>query len=640
MMPTPPTHDPAGRPDAPPALDGALSCRALLEAAYDGVFVCDADDRFVYVNPALEAITGRSAAELLGRSVADAVAPDDLAAAPLRREEARRLGRLRTDRVITRPDGTRVEVEVGVAALDDGNILCTVRDVTRHRQAERELREREQRFHGIFDAAFQFIGLLSPDGILLEANRTALDVIAARAEDVVGLPFWDTPWWTHSAAVRQRLREAVAEAAGGALVRFETETVSAAGQTVNVDFSLKPMRDAEGRVVLLIPEGRDITEAKRTAARLHESEETFRRAFEYSGIGMALVGLDGRFQRVNRALCQIVGYDEAELLGLTFQAITHPDDLDTDLALARELAAGERESYALEKRYIRRDGDLVWILLHGSLVRGDAGEPRFFIAQVQDVTARKASEAALAQRTAELAHSNAELEQFAYVASHDLQEPLRAVASFTALLAERYGDRLDERAHAWIRHAAEGARQMQSLIADLLALSRVGSEARPFVATDLDAVLAETLRALAPVVAESGAVITADSLPTVSGDPRQLGQLLQNLLGNALKFRRADAPPRIHVGAWLDDDVWTLSVRDDGIGVDPRFVDRIFVIFKRLHTRDEYPGTGIGLAICKKIVERHGGRIWVEPVDGGGADFRFTIPRLRPAATAAAVDGA
>lgn len=603
--------------------------RALVESAHDGVFVCDAQNRFVLVNAAFETICGRSSAELLGRSVADVVAPDDLAATPLRRAEVERVGLLETERWLLRPDGTRVRVEVGAVLLANGEVQCAVRDVTARRRVEDDLRERERRFHGIFDSAFQFVGLLAPDGTVVEANRTALEFAGVGAEAVVGRPFWETPWWRHSEAERLRLQEAVAAAADGAFVRYETEHVGADGRSINIDFSLKPIRDADGRVVLLIPEGRDVTEAKRTAARLRESEELFRKAFEHSGIGMALVGLDGRWLRVNRALCQIVGYEPEELLALSFQDITHPDDVGADLALAEELVAGTRESYQLEKRYVHRDGHLVWIRLNGSLVRDESGAARFFIAQIEDVTARQESEAALRRRTAELARSNEELEQFAYVASHDLQEPLRAVASFTSLLAERYGDRLDERAHTWIHYAVDGARQMQVLISDLLALSRVGSRARPFAPTRLDVVVAEVLRSLAPAIEQAGGEITVAPLPIVEGDASQLAQLFQNLLANAVKFHRADTAPRVHVSVAGTDEEWIFSVRDNGIGVEPRFAERIFVIFKRLHTREEYPGTGIGLAICKKIVERHGGRIWIEPAEGGGADVRFSLPRAR-----------
>ena len=243
-----------------------------------------------------------------------------------------------------------------------------------------------------------------------------------------------------------------------------------------------------------------------------------------------------------------------------------------------------------------------------------------------DITERKQAEEDLAEKARELARSNAELEQFAYVASHDLQEPLRMVASFTQLLAERYQGRLDEKADQYIGFAVEGASYMQSLIDDLLSYSRVTSRARPFQPTDCAAVLQKALANLRVAIAESKAEINAGPLPTLMADGNQLVQLLLNLIGNAIKFH-GDKPPQISVSARLEGETWVFAVKDNGIGIDPRYFERIFVIFQRLHSRrSAYPGTGIGLAICKKVVERHGGRIWLESTPGEGTTFFFTLP--------------
>jgi signal transduction histidine kinase len=230
------------------------------------------------------------------------------------------------------------------------------------------------------------------------------------------------------------------------------------------------------------------------------------------------------------------------------------------------------------------------------------------------------------QAQEELARSNRDLEQFAYVASHDLQEPLRMVATYTQLLAERYKGKLDENADKYIHYAVDGALRMQTLVEDLLGFSRVGRQGVEIKATDCNAVVATVLQNLQTAIAESGAQVICDRLPIVIVDSAQLAQVMQNLIGNAIKFRGSD-PPVVHVSVQSQGKDWLFSIADNGIGIDPEHAELIFVIFKRLHTHAEYPGSGIGLAICKKIIEQHGGRIWVESQLGKGSTFKFTLPQ-------------
>jgi PAS domain S-box-containing protein len=252
------------------------------------------------------------------------------------------------------------------------------------------------------------------------------------------------------------------------------------------------------------------------------------------------------------------------------------------------------------------------------------------LASVADAMAqgleRLRAEMALEHRADELARSNAELERFAYVASHDLQEPLRMVASYTQLLARRYQDKLDADANEFIGYAVDGVTRMQALINDLLAYSRVGTRGKEFAVTRLDECLQRALANLRLAVEQSGASVSHDALPTVVGDEGQLAQVFQNLVGNALKFR-GTAAPKVHVSARkLEGGAWEVCVRDNGIGIAPEYFDKVFVIFQRLHTRSDYSGNGIGLAICKKIVERHGGTIWIESQPPSGTAVHFTLP--------------
>jgi signal transduction histidine kinase/DNA-binding response OmpR family regulator len=229
------------------------------------------------------------------------------------------------------------------------------------------------------------------------------------------------------------------------------------------------------------------------------------------------------------------------------------------------------------------------------------------------------------ERTAELQRSNAELEQFAYVASHDLQEPLRKVVGYTQLLGKRYRGQLDANADEFITYAVDAASRMQLLIQDLLTYSRVGRLQKELTPVDCETLLKQVLHTLQPLIEDNGALVTHDPLPTVPADAGQFAQLFQNLIGNAIKFH-GDQPPQVHVGAAHDEQACVFSVRDNGIGIEPQYADRIFRMFQRLHRREAYPGTGIGLAICQKIVQRHGGHIWVESQPGQGATFYFTIP--------------
>ena len=322
---------------------------------------------------------------------------------------------------------------------------------------------------------------------------------------------------------------------------------------------------------------------------------------------------------VNRETERLFGYHRDELLGQSIEMLVpaqlrarHPDLRATFHAnpQARPMGAG-RDLFGR-----RKGGGEIPVEI--GLTPVDTDEGTFVLATVVDIGPRKQAEE-------ELRRSNEELERFAYVASHDLQEPLRTVASYVQLLSRRYRDRLDGDAMDFIDFAVGGVRRMQHLIEDLLAFSRVGTRGAPLVPTGLPAVLRATLDTLHAALEESGAEVTADEMPTVVADAGQVAQLLTNLIGNALKFRGAE-PPRVHVGAERIDRMWSISVRDNGIGIAPEYFDRIFVIFQRLHSREEYAGTGVGLAICKKIVERHGGRIWVESTLGQGARFTFTLP--------------
>jgi PAS domain S-box-containing protein len=355
-----------------------------------------------------------------------------------------------------------------------------------------------------------------------------------------------------------------------------------------------------------------------------------------------IVDWTGRIVFVNRPTETWFGYRREELIGQKVEVLVperHRSAHSGNRAgfisqpRARPMGAG-LELYARRKDETEFPVDVnLWPL--------ERGGGLFILAAIRDMTEHKKLQTQLANEhrellrarqelektVAELKRSNAELEQFAYVASHDLQEPLRMVASYTQLLAKRYKGKLDTDADEFIGYAVDGANRMQRLINDLLAYSRVTTQGHGFELVDCHAVLEEVLGDLRLAIDESRAVVTHDVQLTVMADRVQLGQVFQNLIGNAIKFRGQE-PSWVHLSAERKDADWQFSIRDNGIGIDPQYADRIFVVFQRLHNREEYPGTGIGLAICKKIIERHGGCIWVKSQLGKGATFYFTLPAV------------
>ena len=395
------------------------------------------------------------------------------------------------------------------------------------------------------------------------------------------------------------------------------------GHYVPVLARMHVVRDAAGQPIRVSGANLDLTERKRAEAELRASEETFRSLFELSPYGMVRNRMDGGFCDVNRAFLDIVAYTREQLLRLSYWDLTPRSYAEQEAAQLSELDT--RHAYGpYEKDYIHRSGRLVPVRLRGVRIIGSDGQP-YIWSIVEDITEQRAVDQAMRQASAELARSNADLEQFAYVASHDLREPLRMVSAYVGLLERRFGDVLGQDGREFVAFARDGAQRMDRLICDLLDYSRVKRMGDDIVATSAEAAVAAVLQNLQVVIARDGAEVAVDPLPMVRAAPVQLQRLFQNLIGNALKYRDPECPPRIRISAEVTDGVVRFSVADNGIGIDPQYHERVFGIFQRLHTRQEYDGTGIGLAVCRSILERHGGRIWVDSTPGEGSTFRFTL---------------
>lgn len=336
--------------------------------------------------------------------------------------------------------------------------------------------------------------------------------------------------------------------------------------------------------------------------------------------------LEGKLWTWNRAAECMFGYTAEEALGRHVSFLIPSDRMEEENEMLARIARGDRVEHYRTRR-LRKDGDVLDISLTASPVRDEEGRVIGVSSIARDISGEIRTERELARQSEELRRSNAELERFTHVASHDLQEPLRMITSYVQLLERRYKGRLDQDADEFIAYAVQGADRMKQLIQGLLAYARVNTRGDAFEEVRLGEVLDEVVQVLQVAIAESGAVLTRDPLPTVLADPTQMGQLLQNLVANALKFRGA-GPPVLHVSAERREGEWIVSIRDNGIGIEPVYFDRIFIVFQRLHGMSEYSGTGLGLALCKKIVERHGGRIWVESQPGQGSIFSFSLPDL------------
>src|SRR5919109_304268 len=350
--------------------------------------------------------------------------------------------------------------------------------------------------------------------------------------------------------------------------------------------------------------------------QFQRSETLFRGLLESAPDAMVITNSAGHIVLVNRQLEEMFGYQRHELLEHPVEMLMPERFRDAHLEHRAQYACDPQTRSmggSLELYGLRKDGSEFSVEISLSPLVSDEG--MLVSSAIRDVTKRKRTEDALRRSAADLARSNAELEQFAYVASHDLQEPLRAVSGCVQMLQQRYQGQLDAQADELIAHTVDGSSRMQTLIRDLLAYARVSTRGRELEPIDSEAILKEALSNLATVIQESEGVVTHAPLPTVAADPTQLLQVFQNLIGNAIKYR-GDRPPEVHIDAEHLAGEWQFTVRDNGIGIEPQYFERIFGIFQRLHTRKEYPGTGIGLALCKKIIERHGGRIWVVSQSG------------------------
>lgn len=537
-----------------------------------------------------------------------------------------------------RKDGRQICVSLNFSPIKDtaGGLIgvSTIgHDITKYKAREDEIKHLSRQNELILESVDEGILGLDSQGNHTFINSAAADMLGYARDELFGKhshPLWHhtradgSPYPENECHVYQTLRD-------GVIRRIDHEFFwKKDGTSFPVEYDTTPILEGEtitGTVVAF----RDITERKRVEEALRESEEKYKALVENANSIILKIDTEANITFFNEFAQQFFGFGKEEIISRNVINTIVPEIDSTGRNLAdmvREVLAHPELYQTNENENIKKSGERAWVLWKNSITHDREGKFCGFLCVGQDITDRKRAEEALSRALTELERSNSELKEFAYVASHDLQEPLRMVSSFLQLVEAKYKGKLDEKADRYIAFAVDGALRMQRLIEDLLEYSRLFRETE-FKPVDLNQVMTQTLANLSAVVRESGAVVTSDDLPTVSGNETQLMQLFQNLISNAIKFRKPDIPPLVHVTAGKKGNQWLFSVRDQGIGIGPEYFDRIFQIFQRLHTREEYPGTGIGLTLCKKIVEFHHGRIWLESVPGEGTTFFFTIPIAR-----------
>ncbi len=459
-------------------------------------------------------------------------------------------------------------------------------------------------FEQFFDDSLDMLCIAGTDGYFKRLNPSFERILGWSTEHLLGQPFVD---FIHPEDVEATLGEVGRLAEGLPTIAFENRYRCANGTYRYLRWTAHP--DPETGMLYAI--ARDETE-------LRAARDRFRIALEASPTAMIMADEEGRIVMVNHAAAELFGYGNDELLGEPIEVLV-PESYRQGHPSLRAGFAGEGARPMGVGRDLaarRSSGSEFPVEIGLNPIRTEEGD--FVLAAVIDLTER-------VRAAKELERSNRELEHFASVASHDLQEPLRMVAGYMRLLDQRHGEQLDAAARQYVRYAVDGTARMQDLIEGLLTYARVQRGPGGLEPVALDEAVQWAVSNLQAAIADSGASLSIDSLPVVDGDATQLGQLFQNLIGNAIKFR-SETPLRIEISAVRQDGEWLLAVTDNGIGIDGESRERVFEIFQRLHDREDYEGTGIGLAVCRRIVERHGGLIWLEPAPGGGTKVCFTLP--------------
>jgi PAS domain S-box-containing protein len=604
-----------------------------LEAQLDSVPVLISyvgpDERYRRANAAYGSIFGAEPADIAGRTIEEVTGqPHYGTAAP---HVARALAgeRVRFESQILHQDGTLHTIEVLYAphfidGVVQGIVIC-VRDITDERRAQAAVRERERDLLSVLNNVPDVISRYSRDGRFIFTSAAVLrhtgfppEHFASKTHAELGFPEDICRLFDESLA-------RIFESGRSEKINFAFTGPSGLRQYEAIG---APEFGDDGSVLHVLTITHDVTDRARAAEELRRSEERQRLAVEAGRVGLWHWDILANRVEWSDLIYEIHGLAPGDFNGTVeaFGALVHPEDQEA-VSAALSAALSGRSDYHAEFRTVRPDGGIRWIYTNARVVFED-GQPVRMFGSMLDLTASKEAADALARANRELRRANEDLNQFAYSASHDLREPLRMILLYSQLLKRTYSAQLDGQANRYIDYAADGARRLENLLRDLLEYTdAIGpGSAIPAETVDMSEAIDAAVSNLQAAIEESGAVVMRGDLPVISWRKSHAIQVFQNLIGNAVKYRRPDKRPEIQVTAERHAKSWQFSVSDNGIGVDPQYHERIFGIFRRLHPAHAYEGTGIGLAICQKVVERNGGRIWLESEPGRGSTFYFSCP--------------
>ena len=623
--------------------------KGVFENAGVGILVVDRRGRVLEANQALLAMLGYVEEDLSQCTFEAITHPDDreISNQNLKALMSGEKGSCRFEKRYLRKDGTVLWGDVSTTSIMDANskpvrAITVVADITKLKESELALKDSEEHYRGVFENAGVGINVLDRDGKIVQVNQALLAMLGYVESDLYQRTFEEITH-PHDREISNRNLEALMSGKKSSY-RFEKRYLRKDGTVLWADLSTSSIMGPNRKPAKVVGVIADITKRKQAeeelkrysehleemaeqrTAELRESENRFRDLVEAMSDIVWEVDRDGVYTYFSPRIGDLLGYEPADALGATFPSFMSRKEAEQISDTVKAIFASRKPFKGLESKHIHRDGHSVFLEISGVPIMNSVGQFSGYRGVCRDITMRKESEDALRQRTQELERSNKDLEQFAYVAAHDLREPLVAIGAYLKVLERLTKDTIEDTGRKCMAKAINLVLRMDAMLQGLLSYSRLTLTPVSYDVTDCNNCLADALSNLGLSLKKSGAVVTSDTLPTIKVNASQLVQIFQNLIGNAIKYREMD-PLRIHVGFISKESEYQFSVSDNGIGIEPPYLDRIFNMFERVKDLSGPSGTGIGLSTCRKIVERHGGRIWVDSKLGKGSTFHFTIPK-------------